>query len=102
MQQEKQGKGGENMATYPVVRVKNEMLEILQGELSNKAFAEALGLDYTHLWRVKSGRTNPGEDFIAKVLNAFPRKKFDDLFYLDKGGVSQCHTSRHAKLRKEE
>lgn len=72
------------MAENATIRVKKEMLEILQGELSNKAFAEALGLDYSHLWRVKTGRTNPGEDFIAKVLNAFPRKKFDDMFYLDK------------------
>ena len=72
------------MAEHATIRVKKEMLEILQGELSNKAFAEALGLDYSHLWRVKTGRTNPGEDFIAKVLNAFPRKKFDDMFYLDK------------------
>ncbi len=73
------------MANYPVIKVRGEMLEILQGELSNKAFSDALGLDYSHLWRVKTGRTNPGEEFIAKILGAFPKKKFDDLFYVEKG-----------------
>jgi hypothetical protein len=55
-----------------------------------------IGVDKTMLWRVRTGRSNPGVEFIAKFLLAFPGMKFEDVFSIEsdfipceaKGGVS--------------
>ena len=66
------------------VNIKVEKLEQLQrtANLSEIALAKKIGVNRTTIYRVKKGKSSPGEDFIAGILKAFPRVKFDELFFL--------------------
>lgn len=44
------------------------------------ALAVAMGVDRSNLHKVLRGAVRPGEEFIAAVLAAFPKSKFEDLF----------------------
>jgi transcriptional regulator with XRE-family HTH domain len=68
------------------IKVKIDALEKLQRDysLNDTELAIKIGIDRTQLWRLKTDRSVPGEDFIAKILTAFPDKKFEDLFFLKK------------------
>lgn len=66
------------------------LLEIQTEEkLSDMAFAAKIGIDKTMLWRIKTGRNNPGQEFIAKFLTAYPNMKFEDVFFLSQP-LHQC------------
>lgn len=41
-----------------------------------------IGVSPEQLWKIKKGKHNPGQDFIAGVLSAFPDVSFDYLFIL--------------------
>lgn len=49
---------------------------------SDSELAKKMGVNKTQVWRVKGGHNNPGRDFIAGALKAFPQASFDELFYL--------------------
>jgi transcriptional regulator with XRE-family HTH domain len=44
--------------------------------------AEKLNISPEQLWKIKKGKHNPGQDFIAGTLTAFPTASFDDFFIL--------------------
>ncbi|HJV46600.1 MAG TPA: hypothetical protein VJ824_12875 [Bacillota bacterium] len=72
----------------PVVRVNIEVLEKLQGKLTDAQFSRKIGVSQSTLYRIKLPPTDgrysaPGETFIAGVLNAFPKKRFEHIFFLD-------------------
>ena len=49
--------------------------------------AEKMEISPSQLWKVKMGIHDPGKDFIAGALKAFPNTSFDELFFLP--GVSR-------------
>lgn len=67
------------------IAIRADILEKMRKEksLSNQALAAIIGIDKTMLWRIKTGRSSPGQEFIAKFLTAFPNMKFEDIFFLD-------------------
>ena len=70
------------------VKVKIDALRKLQGDMSDAEFSRKIGVAPSTLFRIKLPDTDerhndPGEVFIAKVLNAYPDLKFEDLFFLD-------------------
>jgi predicted transcriptional regulator len=64
------------------------ILEKLQKELdkTDQEFAEFIGVSRSQLWRAKLKPTDKrfslGQDFIAKMLQAFNSYKFEELFFL--------------------
>lgn len=44
--------------------------------------AERMEISPSQLWKVKMGIHDPGKDFIAGALKAFPNTSFDELFFL--------------------
>ncbi len=66
-----------------------EQIQKLQQEKgwTDTELAAKIGVSRSRLWRAKLPVTHehycsPGETLIIGVLNAFPEKKFDDLFFL--------------------
>jgi len=62
-------------------------------ELGNKKYknltelATAMGISVSQVYRVRQGKRGISATFIVGALQAFPKSKFDDLFYIDsKGG----------------
>ena len=70
------------------VKVKLDALKKLQGSMSDAEFSRKIGVAQSTLFRIKlpdddERHCDPGEIFIAKILNAYPNLKFEDLFFLD-------------------
>jgi transcriptional regulator with XRE-family HTH domain len=71
------------------IKMKVDVLEQLQKEenLNDTQLAERMGISRSRLWRTKLNDSHPeycspGESLIIGTLNAFPNKKFEDLFFL--------------------
>lgn len=48
-----------------------------------KELAEKMGVSYITVYRVFRGQRDPGNEFIAKLLNACKGAEFDQLFIFD-------------------
>lgn len=51
-----------------------------ENELSEREFAEIIGVAHSTVNRVLSGKRNPGSKFIAGVLSNFDELDFDQVF----------------------
>lgn len=65
----------------------DEFYKITRG-LTDIEIASKMKVSTTQLWRVRlpdddPRHNNPGKDFVAGVLTAFPDVRFEDLFYLE-------------------
>jgi hypothetical protein len=76
-----------------VIKVNFGKLAEIQGEQSNMAFMEGIGMDGSYLYRIKKGETEVGKDFVANVLSKY-RLKFEEVFYL-------AEASRGNKAKRE-
>ncbi|MEW9702863.1 winged helix-turn-helix domain-containing protein [Paenibacillus sp. SI8] len=71
------------------IKLRVEVLEELQKNenLNDTKLAEKMGISRSRLWRTKLDENHPeycspGESLIIGTLQAFPHKKFEDLFFL--------------------
>lgn len=69
----------------PAIKIKDGVLEEIQDKhkLNDSELASKIGIDYSMLWRIKTNRNNPGQQFVARILNAFPDLTFEEIFFLD-------------------
>lgn len=76
-----------------MIKLKREALEKRQAEnnWNDTVLAEKIGVNRTQVWRVKEGRNEPGREFIAGVLRAFPDASFDEFFHVP--GALREHTA---------
>ncbi|MGG4039938.1 helix-turn-helix domain-containing protein [Heyndrickxia ginsengihumi] len=67
------------------ILVKAEVLKKYMHEknLSEKEFADAIGVAHSTVNRILNGKRNPGSKFIAGVLNNFSELTFDNIFSYD-------------------
>ena len=54
----------------------------LQGQDTDKSFSEKLGISRSQLWRIKTGKSYPGIDFIEKFLRCYPEEPFGEYFFV--------------------
>jgi hypothetical protein len=68
----------------PTLKLRADALDnaarVLFGELNVRQLANRLGVDYRHFSSLRTGKRNPGPEFIAMVRTAMPNVPFDDLF----------------------
>lgn len=68
----------------PTLRLRADELEraarVLWGPLNGRELADRLGVDHRHFSQLRTGKRNPGSQFIAKVRTEMPNVPFDDLF----------------------
>lgn len=63
-----------------------ERLKLIQGEHTNREFADKLGLHEVSWIRIKNKRTPVSDKFLVRVLRAFPElKAIVDLYIATKG-----------------
>lgn len=67
-----------------VIKLNRPVFEKKQKDagLNDTELARAMGVNRSQVWRVKENKNDPGEEFIAGVLKAFPGATFDELFFL--------------------
>lgn len=67
------------------IKIKFEVLReyMRRNNWDEKDLAEKMGVAYVTVYRVLRKKREPGNEFIAKLLNVFEGATFDELFYLE-------------------
>lgn len=68
----------------PAIKLKKREFQKLQGDLSDADFSKIVGVDKTLLWKIKEEKSNPGSQFVSRVLAKYPKMKFEDLFLIER------------------
>jgi len=64
--------------------IKTTVFELWNGDHGSLSeLARVMGLSVSQVYRVRDGKRNINQKFIAGAIKAFPEHKLDDLFYLD-------------------
>ena len=63
-------------------RLRTRLFE-LKSFYSMAELAALLGISSSYLYRVREGKRGINEKFIVGALTAFPKRKFEDLFYIN-------------------
>ena len=63
--------------------IKTRIFELSQSRYQNLAeLAKAMGISLSQVYRVREGKRRVNQKFIVGAIKAFPKHKFEDLFYL--------------------
>ena len=65
------------------MKLKTRVFELCNGRYQNLSeLAQAMGMSYNLIYRVRKGERNITERVIIGATKAFPGYKLDDLFYI--------------------
>ena len=63
--------------------IKTRIFEFHDGSYKNLSkLAQAMGISVSQIYRVREGKRSINQKFIIGAIRAFPKHKFEDLFYL--------------------
>ena len=66
--------------------IRTEVFQLCDGKYKNLSqLARAMGISTAQVYRVREGKRPINQKFIIGAMKAFPRRRFDDLFYFDYG-----------------
>lgn len=70
------------------MKLKTRVFEFSNAKYKNVTeLAKVMGISASQVYRIRQGKRGIGRTFIVGALQAFPKSKFDDLFYIEsKGG----------------
>jgi len=65
--------------------LRTKVFEMCNGKYKNLSeLAWAMGISVSQIYRVREGKRPINQKFILGAIQAFPERKFDDLFYFAK------------------
>jgi len=63
--------------------IRTRIFEFCDGNYKNLSeLARTMGISISQIYRVREGKRNINQKFIIGAIKAFPKHKFEDLFYL--------------------
>jgi len=63
--------------------IRTRIFEFCDGNYKNLSeLAQAMGISVSQIYRVREGKRSINQKFIVGAIKAFPKHKFEDLFYL--------------------
>ena len=63
--------------------IKTRVFELCNGNYKNLSeLAQIMEISVSQIYRVREGKRNINQKFIVGAIKAFPKHKFEDLFYL--------------------
>ena len=63
--------------------IKTRIFKFYDGNYKNLSeLAQAMGISVSQIYRVREGKRSINQKFIIGAIKAFPKHKFEDLFYL--------------------
>ncbi len=63
--------------------IKTRIFELCNGSYRNLSeLAQAMEISVSQIYRVREGKRSINQKFIVGAIKAFPKRKFEDLFYL--------------------
>jgi len=64
--------------------IKTRIFKFCNGHYKNLSeLAQAMEISVSQIYRVREGKRSINQKFIIGAIKAFPKHKFEDLFYLD-------------------
>jgi len=68
------------------MRLETKVFELYYKKYRNLSdLAQAMGISVSQIYRVRGGKRPVSQKFIIGAIRAFPRYKFNDLFYVAGG-----------------
>lgn len=64
-------------------RLRTRLFDMEEGRDMRK-LARLVGLSLPEVYRIRQGKRRIGHQFIVGALTAFPGRKFEDLFYIER------------------
>jgi len=83
------------------MKIKTRVFDLIEGKYASLSdLAHNMGISVSQVYRVKTGKRNINQKFIAGAMKAFPQYGLDQLFYLalespSSGNDEQDTTIRH-------
>ena len=63
--------------------IQTKVFQLCNGKYKNLSeLAQVMGISISQIYRVREGKRHINQKFIIGAMQAFPERKFDDLFYL--------------------
>jgi len=63
--------------------IRTRIFEFCDGNYTNLSeLAQVMGISVSQIYRVREGKRSINQKFIVGAIKAFPKHKFEDLFYL--------------------
>ena len=63
--------------------IQTKVFQLCNGKYKNLSeLAQVMGISVSQIYRVREGKRHINQKFIIGAMQAFPERKFDDLFYL--------------------
>ncbi len=63
--------------------IRTRIFEFCDGSYKNLSeLAQVMGISISQIYRVREGKRSINQKFIVGAIKAFPKHKFEDLFYL--------------------
>jgi len=63
--------------------IQTKVFQLCNGKYKNLSeLAQVMGISTSQVYRVREGKRHINQKFIIGAIQAFPERKFDDLFYL--------------------
>ena len=63
--------------------IRTRIFRFCNGNYKNLSeLAQAMGISVSQIYRVREGKRSINQKFIVGAIKAFPKHKFEDLFYL--------------------
>jgi len=65
------------------MKIKTRVFELIEGkDTSLSELAHDMGISVSQIYRVKTGKRNINQKFIAGAMKAFPQYSMDELFFI--------------------
>ena len=66
-----------------IMLIRARIFRFCSGDYKNLTeLAQAMGISISQIYRVRKGKRSINKKFIIGAIKAFPKRKFEDLFYL--------------------
>ena len=83
--------------------IKTRIFELRDKNYKNLSeLAGVMGISVSQVYRVREGKRSINQKFIIGAIKAFPKHKFDDLFYLAPEPLTVANYYRQGSIEEQE
>ena len=82
--------------------IKTRIFKFYDGNYKNLSeLAQVMGISVSQIYRVREGKRSINQKFIIGAIKAFPKHKFEDLFYLTPEPLTATDYYRQGSTEKQ-
>ena len=82
--------------------IRTRIFEFCDGNYKNLSeLAQTMGISISQIYRVREGKRSINQKFIIGAIKAFPKCRFEDLFYLAPEAITVTDYYRQGSIEKQ-